>query len=38
MVTDLWSDFQFPKKNAFVVLDVDRPAFVQLVQSLLTAV
>ena len=38
MVTDLWSDFQFPKKNAFVVLDVDRPAFVERVQTLLTSV
>lgn len=36
-VTDLWSDFQFPKKNAFVVLDVDRDAFASLVSDLLTS-
>lgn len=36
-VTDLWSDFQFPKKNAFVVLDVDRDAFASLVRDMLTA-
>jgi inosine-uridine nucleoside N-ribohydrolase len=34
-VTDLWSDRKFPRKNAFVVLDVDRKAFVSLVRSLL---
>ena len=32
-VTDLWSDKEFPEKNAFVVLDVDRPAFVRLVRA-----
>ena len=32
-VTDLWSDKEFPVKNTFVVLDVDRPAFVSLVQD-----
>lgn len=37
-VTDLWSDFQFPKKNAFVVLDVDRDAFASLVSDLLMSV
>lgn len=36
-VTDLWSDFQFPTKNAFVVLDVDRIAFASLIRDLLTA-
>ena len=34
-VTDLWSDKQFPVKNAFVVLDVDRPAFASLVTDIL---
>ena len=34
-VTDLWSDKKFPVKNTFVVLDVDRPAFVDLVQKLM---
>jgi len=32
-VTDLWSDKEFPVKNTFVVLDVDRPAFVSLVRD-----
>ena len=32
-VTDLWSDKEFPEKNAFVVLDVDRPAFVSLIRD-----
>lgn len=36
-VTDLWSDKQFPEKNAFVVLDVNREAFVEKVTSLLTS-
>jgi inosine-uridine nucleoside N-ribohydrolase len=35
-VTDLWSDKEFPVKNAFVVLDVDRPAFVSLVRDAIT--
>jgi inosine-uridine nucleoside N-ribohydrolase len=34
-VTDLWSDKKFEKKNAFVVLSVDRPAFSRLVQDIL---
>lgn len=34
-VTDLWSDKKFPEKNAFVVLDLDRDAFVRTVQSLI---
>ena len=34
-VTDLWSDKQFPQKNAFVVLDVDRERFAALVRELL---
>lgn len=36
-VTDLWSDKEFPEKNAFVVLDVDRPAFVRLVRDAILA-
>lgn len=36
-VTDLWSDKQFPEKNAFVVLDVDREAFAGLVVDILTS-
>ena len=36
-VTDLWSDKQFPDKNAFVVLDVDREAFAGLVTDILTS-
>ena len=36
-VTDLWSDKEFPKKNAFVALDVDRPAFVRLVRDAILA-
>ena len=34
-VTDLWSDKEFPEKNSFVVLDVDRPAFAALVREAL---
>ena len=34
-VTDLWSDKQFPEKNAFVVLDVDRQGFAAAVRSAL---
>ena len=34
-VTDLWSDTKFPFKNAFVVLGLDHPAFVQTVQELI---
>ncbi len=34
-VTDLWSDRKFPDQNAFVVLDVDRPAFVRRVTELI---
>jgi inosine-uridine nucleoside N-ribohydrolase len=34
-VTDLWSDKQFPEKNAFVVLSVERDAFASLVCDLL---
>lgn len=33
-VTDLWSDQIFPSRNAFVVLGVDRPAFVRRVSEL----
>lgn len=33
-VTDLWSDKKFPAPNATVVLEVDRPAFVQTVLEL----
>lgn len=38
-VTDLWSDMKFGSKtkNAFVVLDVDRPRFVELVRDALLA-
>ena len=36
-VTDLWSDKEFPEKNAFVALDVDRPAFVRLVRDAILA-
>ena len=36
-VTDLWSDKQFPEKNAFVVLDVDREAFAGLVTDIITS-
>ncbi len=38
-VTDLWSDTKFESKakNAFVVLDVDRPRFVELVRDALLA-
>ena len=36
-VTDLYSDHQFEKKNAFVVLDVDRKRFVQTVLDALWA-
>ena len=36
-VTDLWSDKQFPEKNAFVVLGVEREAFASLVTDLLTS-
>lgn len=36
-VTDLWSDKQFPQRNVFVVLDVDRDAFVKKVKELLYA-
>lgn len=36
-VTDLWSDKQFPEKNAFVVLDVEREAFASLVTDLITS-
>lgn len=36
-VTDLYSDHQFEKKNAFVVLDVDRKCFVQTVLDALWA-
>ncbi len=35
-VTDLYSDKKFGEKNAFVVLDVDRPAFVRLLTDALT--
>ena len=34
-VTDLWSDKQFPVKNAVVVLDVDRPAWAAYVRDTL---
>jgi len=34
-VTDLWSDKQFPEKNAFVVLGADAPAIKKLVCGLL---
>ena len=34
-VTDLWSDKQFPVKNAVVVLDVDRPAWAAYVRDAL---
>ena len=33
-VTDLWSDRKGPEQNAFVVLEVDRPAFVRTVTDL----
>ena len=33
-VTDLWSDRKGPAQNAFVLLDVDRPAFVRTVTEL----
>lgn len=36
-VTDLWSDMKFGSKNAFVVLDVDRPRFVELVRDAILA-
>ena len=35
-VTDLFSDKKFDEKNAFVVLDVDRPAFVRLLTDAVT--
>lgn len=34
-VTDLYSDHQFETKNAFVVLDIDRPHFLQIVSAAL---
>ena len=34
-VTDLYSDHQFETKNAFVVLDIDRPRFLQIVSAAL---
>ncbi len=34
-VTDLYSDHQFETKNAFVVLDIDRPRFLQIVSDAL---
>ena len=37
-VTDLWSDKKYPEKNAFVVLELDRPAFAARVKSLLAAI
>ena len=36
-VTDLWSDKKGPAPNAFVVLDVDRPAFVRTFTQLIAA-
>lgn len=36
-VTDLWSDAKFDTQNAFVVLDVDTPAFVKTVSDLITS-
>lgn len=33
-VTDLFSDFKFPEKNALVVLELDRTAFVQRLHAL----
>lgn len=35
-VTDLWSDTKFQKRNTIVMLDVDREAFVEKIESLLT--
>ena len=37
-VTDLWSDQKYPEKNAFVVLELDRPAFVRSFQALLASI
>jgi inosine-uridine nucleoside N-ribohydrolase len=37
-VTDLWSDRGFEHKNAFVVLTVDRPAFVARVRAALESI
>ena len=34
-VSDLYSDHQFEAKNAFVVLDIDRPRFLQIVSDAL---
>ena len=34
-VTDLWSDKKFPEQNAYVVLGVDRPRFVETVMELI---
>ena len=34
-VTDLYSDKQFPFKNAFVLLEVDRPLLMETVMDLL---
>ena len=36
-VTDLYSDFKFPQKNALVLLDLDRAAFVRRVSALFGA-
>ena len=35
-VTDLYSDKKFDEKNTFVVLDIDRPAFVNLLTAAVT--
>lgn len=37
-VTDLWSDKKYEEKNAFVVLELDREAFVRTVRELIWAV
>ena len=34
-VTDLWSDQKFPKRDVFVVLGLDHPAFVRTVKELI---
>ena len=37
-VTDLYSDKQFDKKNATVVLDVDRDAFIRILTDCIRSI
>lgn len=36
-VTDLYSDFQFPEKNTFVLLDINREKFAEIMMKALTS-